>query len=360
MLALIVLMAASCHNNYTASLAPQPMQIVPPVVSAPSPTPKQPVRYETLSGKKPQFVVMAFDGSYSLNMWQQTLDFSQQMAANNHPVHFTYFLSGVYFLNYRKAAKYQPPQMPAGKSEIGFADSNLDVEKRVAYVNRAINEGHEIGSHANGHFDGSDWSPEDWQQELDQFSNLIFHIDRNNDVSAVDAQRYRINITPGELIGFRAPALGRSESLFKALKNNGYLYDTSSVGQATAWPKKLDNGLWEFPLAQIKYANTDKNLLSMDYNFYYKQSRAKDITKQGDPQWAQFYQDTYSSYMNYFDNNYNANRAPVFIGSHFSNWNDGVYWAAMKDFAATVCVKPEVFCVDNKELLNYLNTETLK
>lgn len=336
--------------------------VVVPVETPPSTEPTEPVpvpdpqiTYPTPSGKKPQFVVMAFDGSYSLDMWQKTLDYAQEMKAKEQPVHFTYFLSGVYFLNYRKAANYQPPLMLPGKSAIGFADSNLDVERRVAYVNRAIKEGHEIGSHANGHFSGSNWSLASWQQELAQFKNLIFNIDKNNDVSPVDASRYTLDITPEELIGFRAPNLGRNQALFDALKDDGYLYDTSDVGQAGTWPKKLANGLWEFPVVQVNYANTNSKLLLMDYNFYYKQSAAQDVTKKGEEQWAQFYQDTFSSYLNYFNQNYEGNRAPVFIASHFSNWNDGVYWEVMKDFATTVCAEPEVFCVDYKELLDYLN-----
>ncbi len=337
----VVLIAGACNRQ-----TPLVVNKLPPVQPQPPAT-----------GKKPQFVVMAFDGSYSLSMWQKTLDFSQQMNENNHPVHFTYFLSGVYFLNFRKAEKYMPPEKPAGSSLIGFGNSNLDIEARVAYVNRAIAEGHEIGSHANGHFNGSLWSLDDWKQEFSQFNNLIFHIAANNDVSPEDAYKYTLNLKPEDLIGFRAPELGHNDYLWPALKEYGFGYDTSLVGKATDWPKKLDNGIWEFPLASINYANTQSRLLSMDYNFYFKQSGAKDIAKKGDGLWNSFYTDTYNSYYNYFENNYENNRAPVFIGSHFSEWNDGVYWEAMRDFAANVCIKPEVRCVTFRELMQYLDSQ---
>lgn len=334
------------------------------LITAPTatPTPKQtpaPTAPEPLSGKPPQFVVMAFDGSRSLDMWQKTLGFAEQMNSQNTPVHFTYFLSGVYFLNYRKKYLYTPPKKSPGESLIGFADSNKDIEKRIAYVNQAIAQGHEIGSHANGHYDGSKWSETDWQQEFDAFNNLIFSTIKNNDVQPADVDKYGINLDPKKLAGFRSPELGKNPAMFNVLKNNGFAYDTSKVGKIDAWPTKLDNGLWEFPLATIKYASTTGNILSMDYNFYFKQSGAKDVAKKGDANWSKFYNDTYSSYINYFNSNYQHNRAPVFIGSHFSEWNDGVYWAAMRDFAKEVCNKPEVRCITFSELQKYLEENKL-
>jgi hypothetical protein len=352
---LAFLSAAVYYQSTTPKIKPLPTPSIPPTLPPPVVVP--PPIYSTPSGRAPQFVVMAFDGSYSLDMWQQTLDFAKLMQDQNHPVHFTYFLSGVYFLNYRKAVRYEPPTKAPGTSLIGFGASNLDVEERVKYVNRAIAEGHEIGSHANGHFDGADWTYGEWEQELTQFNNLVFHIVGNNDVSSKDAGRYTVNLNPGELVGFRAPSLARNDKMYTALLANGYKYDTSATGKATEWPQKLNNGLWEFPVASIQYSNTSSFLLAMDYNFYFKQSGGKDVTKKGEGQWQQFYQDTYTSYINYFQKNYTGNRAPVYIGSHFSEWNDGVYWDAMRDFGADVCIKPEVYCVTFKDLMGYLNSK---
>lgn len=357
----VVLLSAACgrtgspselSTDRTAKSVPQIRPGVAPeadIISA------NDIKTTQTGQKPPQFVVLAFDGSRSLNMWRETLDFAQEMRAKQTPVHFTYFLSGVYFLNYRKAGLYQPPKKPAGTSLIGFADSNSDVEKRVAYVNRAISEGHEIGSHLNGHFDGSKWQLADWRREFSQFNNLIFNLTGNNGVSNQDASRYTINLSPSDLIGFRAPDLGRNNALYQVLAENKYAYDTSGVGQPNDWPKKMDNGLWEFPLAQINYGSSTAKILSMDYNFYFKQSKAKDIVKRGEPKWEQFLNETYGSYLNYFSANYKGNRAPVFIGSHFSEWNDGVYWESLKKFARDVCGQPEVRCVSFKELMDFLN-----
>ncbi len=345
----LILMAVSCSRK--ENIAPTP------VISAPT---RNPWDMPMDSGNAPQFVVMAFDGSYSLTMWKNTLDFAQELKSQGSPTHFTYFLSGVYFLNYRKAVRYHPPKYPEGTSAIGFADSNIDVEKRVAFVNRAIAEGHEIGSHLNGHFDGSKWKLKDWNVEFSQFDNLIFNLAENNDVDLSDMDRYKIKLSKQDLVGFRAPELGKNDDMYKALKEHNYLYDTSGVGQAEEWPKKTTEGIWEFPLAQINYASSTNKILSMDYNFYFKQSKALDVAKKGDEKWQAFYNDTYNSYINYFNANYSGNRAPVYIGSHFSEWNDGAYWEAMKAFAKQVCVRPEVYCVSFRELMQYSNTHSEK
>jgi len=55
-----------------------------------------------------------------------------------------------------------------------------------------------------------------------------------------------------------------------------------------------------------------------------------------------------------FKHNYFGNRAPLDIGHHFSQWNGGTYWKALKRFAKTVCHQPEVRCVTYTELMNYL------
>ncbi|HYF04720.1 MAG TPA: hypothetical protein VEA59_00965 [Patescibacteria group bacterium] len=355
---LITFLSAGCNENVIVVTKPpiSKPEVVPTETIMPSQMSEQPT-VQSKNSRPLQFVVLSFDGSYSLPMWEDTLNFSQEMRIAGVPVRFTYFLSGVYFLNYRKAHRYHPPLKPVGTSLIGFADSNLDVERRVAYVNRAIAEGHEIGSHSNGHFSGAKWSKKSWEQEFSEFNNLLFSIDENNDVDTIDAERYRLHISPEEIVGYRAPELAKNSAMYEVLKKFNFAYDTSGTGKPEVWPQKRADGLWEFPLALIPYADTNSLILSMDYNFYYKQSKAKDVTKKGDELWNDFFEKTYSSYLNYFTSNYKGTRAPVYIGSHFSTWNDGVYWEAMKQFTKDVCDKPDVRCGSFRELMNYLNSQ---
>lgn len=301
--------------------------------------------------KDKQIIVFAFDGSKSLDMWRESLDFAQTMKDAGKPIHFTYFISGVYLITYQNKTLYQPPLYPAGTSKVGFGDSKSDVIARINYINRAVNEGHEIGSHLNGHFDGTLWTSENWKQEFSQFDKLFTNVNVNNQI---DQQQAKLNISLSDIKGFRAPDLGRNQALWPVLTSHNFVYDTSMVGKLGEWPRK-ENELWEFAIPSIKFANTNYSLLSMDYNFYIKQTQGKDTLTAGTPAWQTALDEVYQSYVGYFDNNYNSTKAPVFIAHHFSKWNDGVYWAALKKFAEAECGKAEVRCVSYKELVAYLN-----
>lgn len=306
-----------------------------------------------VSSTPPQFVVLSFDGSRSINFWKASRQFSRDMAVKGIPVKFTYFVSGVYFLSNDNKNVYYGPGKPQGESAIGFATTTADVAARVAQVNGAIAEGHEIGSHANGHFDGTRWSFEDWKSELTSFENILFHIPENNPGMPANE---RLTLGENDITGFRAPLLGINSELFRSLADMKYSYDASGVSIGHAWPKKDRNGIWEFPLSTIHIERGNGETISMDYSIFEKQSYAQNIAKRGTPLWDQFYQEVHDAYLGYFADHYSTNHAPVFIGNHFSQWNDGLYWQAMQDFAAEVCGKPEVKCVTFRELAKYLNS----
>lgn len=303
-----------------------------------------------------QYVVLAFDGSRSIDMWQQTRAFSQEMKAAGSPVRFTYFINAVYLLAERHRHVYHPPQHSTGTSPIGFAGSERDVADRLEQMNAALEDGHEIGCHLTGHFNGSSWNEAEWQQEFQSFFHIIQQATTLNHLENEPPQRRALNMAPTGFIGFRAPELGVNEHLWPVLRQHGFQYDTSLTDQLGKWPSKRAHGLWEFPLTKIPFAGSPtSSLLSMDYNFYYKQSKAKDVAARDTPAWNEYYQQVLTSYRNYFEHSYHGNRAPLFIGHHFSLWNDGVYWEAMKAFAREVCGKQEVKCVSYKEVMDELN-----
>ncbi|MFO0765142.1 MAG: polysaccharide deacetylase family protein [Patescibacteria group bacterium] len=197
-------------------------------------------------------------------------------------MHFTYFISGVYFVQYKDRMSYVPPAHATGTSAIGWGISKNEIDQRLEQVRLAAEEGNEIGSHANGHFDGSKWTRDQWDSELKQFAAFVPQM---------------------SYAGFRAPELGRNAAMYDALKAAGYRYDTSDVGKPTDWPKKLANGLWEFPLKKIGYGTTTYGILSMDYNFFFKQTAAKETLKKGTPEWDAAYNDVLESYRRYFKAN---------------------------------------------------------
>lgn len=162
------------------------------------------------------------------------------------------------------------------------------------------------------------------------------------------------NYVEDQLIGFRAPLLGRNNSMYKALAAKGYIYDTSRVRNMNFWPQK-SGGVWDFPLASLRMAYSKKKTLSMDYNLYVAQSKGKKGNPANFDNWEN---EVFDTYLKYFKSNYLGNRAPLDIGHHFSLWNGGIYWRAMKRFAQEVCHLPEVICGTYTDLVNFLDDQS--
>lgn len=297
------------------------------------------------SDRPPQFVILAFDGSLNLDFWKESRQFAREAG-----VKFTYFISGTYFLNDSKKSLYAGPHHSAGKSDIGFGGPSENVKTRLEHLRLAKSEGHEMASHANGHFNGTAWTESDWDQEFEAFNKLIFEAGPNNGFAQPS-----LGFSIPDVVGFRAPLLGQGAPLYATLRSHGFVYDTSKTNATNYWPEKV-NGVWNFPLAQIRVVGSGKKTLSMDYNFYYTHSQGvskpanKDLYKK----------EMLDTYMAYFQGNYFGNRAPLHIGHHFSKWNGGAYWEAMQAFAKRVCSQPEVKCVTYKELLAFTEANKSK
>ncbi|MEM1039214.1 MAG: polysaccharide deacetylase [Pseudomonadota bacterium] len=299
--------------------------------------------------RPPQFVLLSFDGSKDNKFWRESRAF-----AKKHNIRFTYFISGVYFLTRAERKVYVEPKRGPGRSAIGYGGTPEDIADRLDQLWLAFSEGHEIASHANGHFDGSSYTARMWNSELKQFGSIL---------QRAWAKYSRKKVPEGftdmfdrSIIGLRAPQLGVSKGLFRALREKNYLYDTSRVNRMNYWPRKRA-GVWNFPLASIRLARSKKRTLSMDYNLYFAHSKAKRAPKS---KWQAFEDETYETYMNYFRNNYYGNRAPIDIGHHFSKWNGGSYWRGMQRFARAVCNRDEVLCVTYQDLMAFMEANVSK
>jgi len=154
-------------------------EVLPVVVIQPTST--EPYRFDPKSrgpaSTTPQFVLLSFDGSKSIEMWRETVDFAESMNANGAPLHFTYFINSAYFLAFENRGKYLPLYGKPGDSMIGFAESIQSINERVKGLNRAVELGHEIGSHTAGHWDGKNWSVNDWCKEHNLFIDLLFNFE---------------------------------------------------------------------------------------------------------------------------------------------------------------------------------------
>ncbi len=310
--------------------------------------------------RPPQYVALAFDGSSSIEMWETTRRFGKEAKVAGVPVKFTYFISGVYYVGKANKRRYIEPTRGPGVSAIGWGSDDQDLLARYDQTNLAFKEGHEIASHANAHFSGDKWGFNEWRSEFRQFHEIIFDFLNFNGLRPTAGFPNGWLFKETEMKGFRAPQLGVSQPLWDVIKDFGYRYDTSLVAKANYWPEKhARGGHWNFPLAALTIAGTGKRTLSMDYNFYVADSAAQPNAAQKD----RFKKQMLETYLQYFDSNYNGNRAPLHIGHHFSLWNGGAYWEAMKEFASVVCRRPEVVCGTYKELADFMDqtpTETIR
>lgn len=297
--------------------------------------------------RPPQFVAIAFDNCTELDRWQEWTDFAAELNRGGERIRFTFFVSGINFLANGNRHLYQAPGQPRGTSRINFGGSAEDVRRRVAFMNTLYRGGHEIASHAVGHFDGRSWPQAAWTAEFAAFDSLVRNVAVNNALAGGEGFAFE----PKDIVGFRAPYLAHSPGLYATLAERGFRYDTSGTMPSHAWPEKRD-GIWRFNLAGIKLAGSGRATLSMDYNFLVAQSGAAPIASRRE----HFRQQMLDSYLNYFRANYAGNRAPIHIGHHFTDYQNGAYREALKTFARTVCGLPEVRCVTYKALADFMDT----
>jgi peptidoglycan/xylan/chitin deacetylase (PgdA/CDA1 family) len=299
--------------------------------------------------RPPQFVMLAFDNCTELDRWQDLAAFAAEMNRDGDRLHFTFFVSGINFIEDANRNTYEGPGQRRGYSRINFGGSAEDVRKRVGYVNEFAAHGHEMASHAVGHFDGARWSEAQWVQEFHSYRDILDNAGPNG----ARASASKLAFPAVKVIGFRAPYLAAGSGLYAALKRDGFRYDTSGSSFSNQWPQKID-GLWRFNLARLRIDGIGRNALSMDYNFFVAQSRATVDARRAE----MFREQMLATYLDYFRANYTGNRAPLHIGHHFEAYQGGVYNEALKDFARRVCGLPEVKCAAYGELADYMDRQT--
>ena len=303
--------------------------------------------------RPPQFVVVSFDGSGGVRLWPYWRDVAQRAQA-----HFTFFVSGVYLLDEDRGNTYRPPRHAPGSSDIGFAQADGDRSARavvrgtLAQIAGAYGEGHEIGTHFNGHFctpysgNVGEWTRADWRQELDQFYRLFFEAASNNHLPS----SARVPFGPGEIIGGRTPCLqGNFRALYPALAAHGFRYDASRVAPLGDWPRRARGGLWSTPLLEIPFVGHTFDVISMDYNFLANQTGQASGSVE---------RETYLSLRRAFFASYFGNRAPLSIGVHFETWRSWAYDRAVTRLLLDVCRRPEVRCASFRELVDWLDAQS--
>ncbi|MFE2407813.1 hypothetical protein ACFXDE_05655 [Kitasatospora sp. NPDC059408] len=315
--------------------------------------PRQPVPDRLKPGERPpQFVVFSWDGAGELD---NGLFARFRRLAQEHNASMTFFLSGLYLLPESKKDLYRPPQHKAGASEIGYL-SDQHIHDTLENVHAAWLEGHEIGTHFNGHFCGSTgvgkWSPEEWDSEIQQAMDFVTNWRTNTGFTDLPALPFDYG---KELIGSRTPCLEGQRNLLPTAVKRGWRYDSSGNG-SQVWPQKIQGGaLWDLPLQSIPFPGHTFQVLSMDYNIMFNQCGPN--TKADPALYPGFQAQARDAYLMGFDRTYNGNRAPYIIGNHFEEWNGGIYMNAVEDAFKSIASKPEVRLVSFRQLVDWLDAQ---
>jgi hypothetical protein len=321
------------------------------------PQPHQPVPRRLEPGETPpQFVVFSWDGA--ANLATGLFPRFRSLAAE-HGAAMTFFLSGIYALPDSERMQYAPPGHPRGASDIGFL-STEEVVATMAEVRAAWLDGSEIGTHFNGHFCGpagvARWSPQDWASEIAQAVRFVQTWRTNT------GRAGRADVAPlpfdyeRELTGGRTPCLQGQEALLPTAAALGWSYDASSPGGVQVWPGRR-SGLWVFPLQALPWpgGTGSRHVLSMDYNIMYKQSGGD---PSGDPaEFRTWRAQARDAYLAGFQRAYRTNRAPLFIGNHFEQWNGGIYMDAVEEAFRVMAGHPDVRLVSFRQLVAWLEAQ---
>ncbi|MFH8403190.1 hypothetical protein ACH4FX_00250 [Streptomyces sp. NPDC018019] len=301
-------------DGSTADAGPQPNQPDKPRRLEPGETP-------------PQFVIFSWDGAGEVG---NGLFPRFRKLAKDHNAAMTFFLSGLYCLPESKKHLYRPPNNKVGASDIGYL-SDEHIKATLKNVREAWLEGHEIGTHFNGHFCGEartsvkHWTPAQWQSEIDQAMDFVTKWRTNTGFTDLEPLPFDYK---KELVGGRTPCLLGQDNLLPTAKKLGWRYDASSPGGVQRWPKKK-MGLWDFPLQQIPFPGHRFEVLSMDYNILANQS--KNSTKGPPANYPGWRKEATGAYIKGFERAYETNRAPLFVGNHFEQWNGGIYMDAVEE-----------------------------
>lgn len=296
--------------------------------------------------KRRQLLIVSFDGAHDNLLWEKSRALAKRANA-----HFTYFLSCTFFFPRDERTKYQAPHEKRGRSNVGFAPDREDAILRLGEIWLAKLEGHDIASHACGHFDGGTWSAEDWKAEFSFFRTALKDGWKTLGVGErepADWQRFATE----DIKGFRAPYLSAGPGLVEALEEYGFRYDASLVSKGPALPVST-GALARFALPLIAEGPSGKPVLAMDYNLYVRHSRGKERPEES----AAFEERTLAAYRAAFTAQYDGERIPLQLGFHFVEMNAGAYWRALDRFLAEVCGRDDVACVSYAQALDMLAQE---
>ncbi|WP_277439524.1 hypothetical protein [Streptomyces sp. SPB162] len=331
-------------DGSTANTGPQPNQPPKPERLEPGQTP-------------PQFVIFSWDGAGEVG---NGLFPRFRKLAKDHGATMTFFLSGLYLLPESKKRLYDPPNNNLGASDIGYL-TDEHIKMTLDNIRESWSEGHEIGTHFNGHFCSGhgtvgNWTPTQWQSEIDQAKSFVKNWKTNTGLKDEAPLPFDYD---KELVGARTPCLLGQDNLLPTARKLGWRYDASSPGGRQVWPEKR-GGLWDLPLQLIPFPGHSFEVLSMDYNMLANQS--KNATQSDPSNYPGWQRQAAASYIAGFQRAYETNRAPFYIGNHFEKWNGGIYMNAVEEAFTHIAgqEKKDVRLVSFRQYVDWLDAQDPK
>ncbi|BCL29905.1 hypothetical protein ACFFS2_38790 [Streptomyces aurantiacus] len=328
-------------DGSTSFTGKQPKQPAKPVPLQPGETP-------------PQFVVFSWDGAGDVGngLFDRFLKLSEE-----HDARMTFFLSGIYLLPESKKRKYLPPNNAPGASDIGYL-TDSHIKSTLKNVRRAWLDGHEIGTHFNGHFCSGNgtvenWTPAQWRSEIDQAKGFVKEWRTNTGWTEDQVPSLPFDYDK-ELVGGRTPCLKGQDNLLPTARELGWRYDASSPGGNQVWPSKK-SGVWDLPLQAMPFPGHTFEVLSMDYNILANQS--VNSTKAPPANYPAWRKQATDSYIAGFTRAYESNRAPFFVGNHFEDWNGGIYMDAVEGALKHIAGKKDVRMVSFRQFVDWLDMQ---
>ena len=162
--------------------------------------------------------MVAFDGGGAITDGAYRMSRFWREVGRSAGARFTFFLSGPYLLTPDNLHRYDAPASArrqgrwacrsTGSSGLP-GESQLDALRyEMEELRDRFAEGHEIGTHFNGHICGdapgsvAAYTAADWAQELDQFDHMVDRANENNGVTPpID-----LGFTSDDVVGSGPPA----------------------------------------------------------------------------------------------------------------------------------------------------------
>ena len=165
------------------------------------------------AAQRTQYVIISFDGAHDVAQWKRSRAIATKTGAK-----FTYFLSCVFLLS--------PETVALPSTWLGFRQIQCRVRSDQARSYRtsrrdldSAGEGHEIASHACGHFDGARWSKADWLREFTMFTTILRDAYLINGIAG-EPEGWQ-HFATEEIKGFRAPYLSTGKVFIRRLPKQG-------------------------------------------------------------------------------------------------------------------------------------------